>query len=1396
MSFFSNADLIEIEPKPWMTKKEFVLVTNLEQLSSVIDQAINAGKCALDLETTGLDSRIKDNRTVDDIVGYCLSYDGETGFYIPVGHVDQSTGKSRSSNLSRLPVAEEIKRLCENCVTIYHNALFDHEFLYGSAAHIQIEDPDMFEDTLILDYLRKSTAFKHGLKHLSKEFLGMEMISLKDLFADRSGDLSYARLDPENEPVLWYAASDAICTYLLYEFLKEHGEDQKHVYRIEKACVPAHRWMERNRPRIDLQYTTRLIDEMSILEKQSVDDIYESLYESLLKYEDSDLWDDLGSKSGLPVSRVKKEFSPNFIRGLYDVYSTKQLGDMLELLKKHNDEFSTVELERTEASNQVKTSNDALDRLEEDYGDQFTFIKNIGRMRSLQKALSTYAKPLHENVDREDSTTRLKFVPYKTDSGRFAAKGGRPEFGYSGVQTQSMPATYNGASFPVRQVHGRPEGPGDNNPELFDGFQEALEEDFLKLVYDNHFIQDLEDGQEYCVRKTCEGCPFASECDRTEPFEKKFLSLEAAMRPAFVGHRNSSIVACVKEGTTVPEKGETQKRIEDIEKGDEVLTEKGWKTVTSKVYNGEKETIKLKTYKGYQVEVTKDHLVRTIDEEKGMHWKEAGLLKEGDWMVQVSNFIDDKDRSKELPQSSYENVFTEEIKFPKKLDEGLSELLGRFIGDGCIGGSKRQEYAPFLQQMLKKKYCEKDSSYVALSLGEDHEELAKRINQKFQRYFGVQLKHRKKGDYHKFSMPLAYWFDQITNKNDKDKEYEVPDCVMKSSRTNVCAFLRGLFDADGFAGKDGGVQLYSISETLIDQVQFLLLGLGITARKSFIQRHTNFGYSEGYQLCIYGIRNTEIFREEVNFVTKRKKKRLLKRTSQKNRDIFDFIPYDYCKDAVIRQRNPETNRFHSNGRRRKRVTLQMLEKAAPFEEDVDETRLKEVIESDLRFDTISEITNTGKNRVYDLTVPEARHFQANNLIVHNCDYSGVELRVTTNLTNEANWIEEFEEGDGDLHTLTAKIVYGKKKVESLPPGSSERKKMRQNAKAANFAVLYGGGGGAIARQTGVTYEEGNDILNRMLNGLPAFSKWKDQTIKKAHRKEYVETCIGRKIKLDRINDAEYRIKSAQERKAVNSVIQGSAGGDVLKYSMGAVYREMKNRGWLDRVRMFATIHDELVFDIDNEVLEEAIPVIKDRMVEFSDKVGWRIPLEVDVELDRRWQPKYDWGKIFTINEDTGLAKQNFPKYLKPYITLKRGMWCKDNGEKWVYNGDDLVPVEKFDLSTEQNMDDTKEKQEQEQDGDIIENLENEQERKKAQKPDLPTYEYKIRTNLTEANASMYMLRLKRVLEAMKALIRDRRTEATHCLKIKTMQNEPVFPDDKTPRINPTVFEVLAYYEGL
>ena len=280
---------------------------------------------------------------------------------------------------------------------------------------------------------------------------------------------------------------------------------------------------------------------------------------------------------------------------------------------------------------------------------------------------------------------------------------------------------------------------------------------------------------------------------------------------------------------------------------------------------------------------------------------------------------------------------------------------------------------------------------------------------------------------------------------------------------------------------------------------------------------------------------------------------------------------------------------------------------------------------------------------YDKTKPECQRRVRECIaarpghILFAIDYSGVELRIVTNLSREPKWLDEFfrcsgcdhrfPKGDlpppfcpkcgsdkiGDLHSLTALSVYG----EGIK-GTSEFKQRRQEAKGLNFAMCYGGGGSAAQRSVGVSKEEGWRLKKQFDKGYRGLVKWWKGQHAEARRQKYVTTAYGRKYPLPDIDHELGGFRSKAERNSVNGPVQGSSA-DIMKLAMFLLYREIHKRGWQDDVLMTITIHDELVFEIKEEIADEAVLVIEKLMVDDAvKKLGWPIPLKVDIEFGADW----------------------------------------------------------------------------------------------------------------------------------------------------------------------------------
>ena len=513
-----------VEKKPWMENKHFELVTQ-DTITRVVDECIASGLYGFDLETTGLNTTLFEGRTKDRIVGFCLSPDGEKGYYAPVRHI----GEGAKHNIPLSKIEPEIRRLANSdAVAAFHNGKFDQEFLQfnGGEPMGEWDNPKQWEDTLILAYLRDSRAKRKGLKYLSATELQAEMIELHQLYpADHPASQGYnfAELDPGWAPVIWYAGSDAICTYNLFKVLHPQvvapkvGHSQKIVYDIEKMCCAATRWMERCRVHIKQEKVRELIQ----LGQKELFDSIKSVYDFCLEHLGRDVapawWhvlaegvkyiDENGNqtKESIPpifdpmnidmdirlqIEEAKKVVDHNNKQATWvQSVALKRIADLenktieKELSNGEVHEFPVqydvmsatqlgplmVEMEipdirRTEKSKQVMTTAAEMDRLTELHGDTFPFMARIKRFREVQKALSTYLLPLRlqkdgGDADDQTSTIKIEYNAWKVDTGRFNTPGSK------------QPHLDGGTSYPM---HGTPATYDQKRPECLRRVRETI----------------------------------------------------------------------------------------------------------------------------------------------------------------------------------------------------------------------------------------------------------------------------------------------------------------------------------------------------------------------------------------------------------------------------------------------------------------------------------------------------------------------------------------------------------------------------------------------------------------------------------------------------------------------------------------------------------------------------------------------------------------------------------------------------------------------------------------------------------------------------------------------------------------------------------------------------------
>lgn len=225
-------------------------------------------------------------------------------------------------------------------------------------------------------------------------------------------------------------------------------------------------------------------------------------------------------------------------------------------------------------------------------------------------------------------------------------------------------------------------------------------------------------------------------------------------------------------------------------------------------------------------------------------------------------------------------------------------------------------------------------------------------------------------------------------------------------------------------------------------------------------------------------------------------------------------------------------------------------------------------------------------------------------VLLSSDYSQVELRVFAHMSNTENLINAFVE-DKDIHTKTASDIYHVSMDEVT-------KDMRRTAKAVNFGIVYGISSFGLADDLGIDFKEAKSFIDNYLNTYPGIVKFMKDTKAGAYRDGFVKTLMGRKRVIEELQNKNFMIRSSGERMALNTPIQGTAA-DILKKAMVEIYAEMNKRNL--KSKMLLQVHDELVFNVVNEELEEVKELVRNLM-ENAYKLS--VPLKVEIEYGSDW----------------------------------------------------------------------------------------------------------------------------------------------------------------------------------
>lgn len=220
------------------------------------------------------------------------------------------------------------------------------------------------------------------------------------------------------------------------------------------------------------------------------------------------------------------------------------------------------------------------------------------------------------------------------------------------------------------------------------------------------------------------------------------------------------------------------------------------------------------------------------------------------------------------------------------------------------------------------------------------------------------------------------------------------------------------------------------------------------------------------------------------------------------------------------------------------------------------------------------------------------------------DYSQIELRIMAHLSADKGLLDAFAKGL-DVHSATAAEVFGVTTEEVT-------KDQRRSAKAINFGLIYGMSAFGLAKQLDITRPEAQEYVDLYFKRYPGVKDYMDETKEKAKEQGYVETVFGRRLYLHEINAKNGMRRQYAERTAINAPMQGTAA-DIIKLAMIDLDKEIQT-GKLD-MRMIMQVHDELIFEIKESQVDDAIKIITEKMENAAEL---SVPLVVDVGIGINW----------------------------------------------------------------------------------------------------------------------------------------------------------------------------------
>lgn len=282
---------------------------------------------------------------------------------------------------------------------------------------------------------------------------------------------------------------------------------------------------------------------------------------------------------------------------------------------------------------------------------------------------------------------------------------------------------------------------------------------------------------------------------------------------------------------------------------------------------------------------------------------------------------------------------------------------------------------------------------------------------------------------------------------------------------------------------------------------------------------------------------------------------------------------------------------------------------------------------------LQNIPNTGKLKnedlIYAVGLVKKSFGVPDGYTLFQADFSQAELRIIASFANEDNMLSVYQQ-DGDIHSKTASNMLGIQ-LEEFDKHNGDHKAARSKAKAVNFGLIYGMSAGGFQNYAKtdygieMTYEEAVDTRNTFFDTYPRLLNYHETYVEKGKRYGWVRTLFGRRRRLPHINSQDGVKASMDERVAINSPVQGTAG-EMTVFAIALLYFRLD-----PRVFIVNTVHDSIIFYIPDDLIDTTLPIIKYTLEnlptkEFFGKELTKVGMKIDLESS-----KESWGQLEEYN---------------------------------------------------------------------------------------------------------------------------------------------------------------------